>query len=53
MLTIDEDVERFNSETASYGYFEQRAHFSKDLFKECAKFLLSFVKAFEVSESPQ
>lgn len=52
MLTIDEDVERFNSETASYGYFEQRAHFSKSLFKECTKFLRSFVKEFQVSEKP-
>lgn len=52
MLRVDENVQRFNSETDNYEYFEERAHFSKALFKECSRFFLDFIKEFQVTEKP-
>lgn len=52
MYTVDEDVSDFNNKTARYSHFEPRAHFSKSLFNECAKFFLNFINEFQVYEKP-
>ena len=52
MLKVDENIDQFNSKAAKYGYFEERALFSKALFRECSKFFLNFIKEFQVKEKP-
>jgi len=52
MLKVGENSEIFNSETATYDYFEQRAPFSKALFNECSKYFMIFIKEFQVTEKP-
>jgi hypothetical protein len=52
MIKIDENVERYNSESGRYSNIEPRAKFSKGLFKECSKFFLKFIKEFQIAEKP-
>lgn len=52
MLITDDSVNQFNTVSARYDYFEERALFSKVLLRECSKFFMDFIKEFQVSEKP-
>lgn len=51
LMKVDSSVTDFNSRTSSLP-FDPRAFFSKDLFLLCTKFLVSFIKEFQVKEKP-
>lgn len=51
LLKTNDRIEEYNTNTIR-AYFEPRAHFSKQLFNECSKFFLSFIKEFQIKEKP-
>ena len=52
MCYVSPEVQEFNTQTLTYNYFEPRALFSKELFMLCSKYLLKFIKDFQVHEKP-
>lgn len=52
MLKTTDSIDLFNNVTGRYEDFEERAPFSKALFRECSKFFMDFIKEFQVTEKP-
>ncbi len=51
LMKVGPEVTDFNSKTSSLP-FDPRAFFSRELFKECARFFKSFLKDFHIKEKP-
>jgi len=52
MLQVNKETENFNKTTVKSGHYENRALFSKELFKVCSNIFLDFVQEFQVKEKP-
>jgi hypothetical protein len=51
-LEVSEKVEQFHRKTIQTDQYENRASFSRELFRECTKVFYDFVKEFQVTEKP-
>jgi hypothetical protein len=52
MLDVSKTVDDFNKKTIMINHYENRALFSKELFKGCARVFCDFVLEFQVVEKP-